>query len=58
MITTIKAIIIDDEFLARKRISNLLNDIKEIELIEECSSGKEAINMIASKKPDLVFLDI
>jgi two-component system LytT family response regulator len=58
MITTIKAIIIDDEFLARKRISSLLNDIKEIELIEECSSGKEAINMIASKKPDLIFLDI
>jgi two-component system LytT family response regulator len=58
MITTIKAIIIDDEFLARKRISSLLNDIKEIELIEECSSGKEAVNMIASKKPDLIFLDI
>jgi two-component system LytT family response regulator len=58
MITTIKTIIIDDEFLARKRISNLLNDIKEIELIEECSSGKEAINMIAAKKPDLIFLDI
>lgn len=58
MIAPIKAIIIDDEFLARKRVSNLLNDIKEIELIEECSSGKEAIKAINQKKPDLIFLDI
>lgn len=58
MISTIKTIIIDDEFLARKRVSNLLNDIKEIELIEECSSGKEAITAITTKKPDLIFLDI
>ncbi|WP_341216722.1 response regulator [uncultured Wocania sp.] len=58
MIAPIKAIIIDDEFLARKRVSNLLNDIKEIELIEECSSGKEAIKAINEKKPDLIFLDI
>ncbi len=58
MIAPIKAIIIDDEFLARKRVSNLLNDIKEIELIEECSSGKEAIKAINEKRPDLIFLDI
>ncbi len=54
----IKAVIIDDEFLARKRVSNLISDIKEIELIEECSSGKEAIDVIITKKPDLIFLDI
>ncbi|WP_298237513.1 response regulator transcription factor [uncultured Algibacter sp.] len=58
MISPIKAIIIDDEFLARKRVSNLLNDIKEIDLIEECSSGKDAINAILTEKPDLIFLDI
>lgn len=58
MIAPIKAIIIDDEFLARKRVSNLLNETKEIEIIEECSSGKEAINAIVTKKPDLIFLDI
>lgn len=54
----IKALIIDDESLARKRISNLLSDVSEIEVLEECSSGKEAINSITNKKPDLVFLDI
>ena len=58
MVSTIKAIIVDDEFLARKRVSNLLNDIKEIEVIDECSSGKEAINKINTVKPDLLFLDI
>lgn len=58
MITTIKTLIVDDESLSRKRVSNLLNDIKEIELIGECSSGKDAIHIITTKTPDLVFLDI
>ncbi len=58
MITPIKAIIIDDEFLARKRVANLLSDIQEIEVIQECSSGKDAIHAIMTKKPDLIFLDI
>lgn len=55
---TIKALIIDDEFLARKRVANLVSDIKEIELIGECSSGNEAVDSINEKKPDLIFLDI
>ncbi|MFI1771920.1 LytR/AlgR family response regulator transcription factor [Thalassobellus citreus] len=58
MNATIKALIIDDEFLARKRVANLLNDVPEIDLIDECSSGKEAIDAINEKKPDLIFLDI
>ena len=58
MSATIKALIIDDEFLARKRVANLLNDVPEIELIDECSSGKEAIDAIKIKRPDLIFLDI
>ncbi|WP_242202812.1 LytR/AlgR family response regulator transcription factor [Aestuariivivens insulae] len=58
MANTIKAIIIDDEFLARKRVFNLLNEVKEIDVVDECSSGKEAISKINTTKPDLVFLDI
>ncbi|WP_460219962.1 LytR/AlgR family response regulator transcription factor [Psychroserpens sp. MEBiC05023] len=54
----IKVIIIDDESLARKRVINLLNDIKEVKVIGECGSGKEAIKMIKTKKPDLIYLDI
>lgn len=58
MTKTLKAVLIDDEFLARKRVSNLLEEVKEIEIVDECSSGKHAIKIIKEKKPDLIFLDI
>lgn len=58
MNSMIKAFIIDDEYLARKRVNNLLKDVDEIEVIGECTSGKEAIDAISSEKPDLIFLDI
>ncbi len=53
-----KALVIDDEGLARRRVLNLLEDVKEIEVIGECSNGKTAIKEINDKKPDLIFLDI
>jgi len=54
----IKSLIIDDEPLARQRLKNLINDVPEIDLIGECSSGKEAIQSIEELKPGIVFLDI
>lgn len=53
-----RALIIDDEELARKRVLNLLEEVPAIEVIGECSNGQTAIKQINSKKPDLVFLDI
>ncbi|WP_245583418.1 LytR/AlgR family response regulator transcription factor [Salinimicrobium terrae] len=53
-----KALIIDDEALARKRVINLLNKVPEVEVLGECSSGKTAIKEINSLKPDLIFLDL
>ncbi len=53
-----KALIVDDETLARKRISNLLTTVEKITVVEECSNGKTAIQRINELKPDLVFLDI
>ncbi|MDT0676614.1 LytR/AlgR family response regulator transcription factor [Autumnicola musiva] len=53
-----KALVVDDEELARRRIINLLEDIAEIELIGQCTNGQKAISEINSKKPDLLFLDI
>lgn len=53
-----KALIIDDEALARKRILNLLEEVKEIEVLGECSTGKMAIKQINEEKPQLIFLDI
>lgn len=53
-----KALIIDDEELARRRVLNLLEEVEEIEVIGECSNGKTAIKKINSERPDLIFLDI
>ncbi|MDT0646284.1 LytTR family DNA-binding domain-containing protein [Zunongwangia sp. F260] len=53
-----RALIIDDEELARKRILNLLEEVPEIKASGECSNGKTAIKRINDLKPDLIFLDI
>lgn len=54
----ISAIIVDDEPLARKLIENLLVSIQEIEIIDLCGTGKEAIKSINELHPDIIFLDI
>jgi DNA-binding LytR/AlgR family response regulator len=53
----IRAIIVDDEELARDEMRFLLEG-QEIELVGEASSGREAIALVESEKPDLMFLDI
>ncbi|MGE5810136.1 MAG: response regulator, partial [Ignavibacteria bacterium] len=54
----LKAIIVDDEKLAREIIKNYLRDHPLIEVAAECSNGFEGIKSINELKPDLVFLDI
>lgn len=54
----IKALIADDEALARKFIRRMLKDDHEIEIVGECSNGREALAMIRKQNPDLVFLDV
>jgi two-component system, LytTR family, response regulator len=54
----IRALIVDDEQLARSNIAVLLQLDPEVETIGECGSGVEAVAEIRSLKPDLVFLDI
>ena len=51
-------LIVDDEPLGRERIRTLLASDPEIEVIEECSDGRQAIAAIEGSKPDLVFLDV
>ncbi|MEQ1555043.1 MAG: response regulator [Ferruginibacter sp.] len=53
-----KAIIIDDERLARNELKKLLADFSEIEIIGEATNAKEGIEKIESLAPDLVFLDV
>lgn len=54
----IKAIIVDDESLARKLVRNYLNDYREIEIVAECNNGFEALKAIQSLNPNLIFLDV
>jgi two-component system LytT family response regulator len=55
---TIRALIIDDEALARELIKNYLKNQPGIEIIGECENGFGGIKSIAELKPDIVFLDI
>ena len=54
----IKAIIIDDEPLARSIVKEYLQGHPDIEVLQECNDGFEGVKAIAHHKPDLVFLDI
>jgi two-component system LytT family response regulator len=53
-----KAIIIDDERLARQELKNLLSLHKEVEVIAECSDATQAKEKINELKPDIIFCDI
>ena len=51
-------LIVDDESLARRGLAHRLKNISDIEIIGEACNGREALQLINEKKPDLVFLDI
>lgn len=53
-----RALIVDDEELARHIIRELLQPHPEIEIAAECANGFEAVKAFAEHKPDLVFLDV
>ena len=54
----IRALVVDDEPLARSNLKVLLQRDKDIESIQECGSGAEAVAQIRATRPDLVFLDV
>lgn len=53
-----KAIIIDDERLARAELRKLLLEFPEIEVIDEAANADEGLQKIENSNPDLIFLDI
>jgi len=53
-----KALIIDDERLARNELKKLLQDFPEVEVIGEAANANEGIEKIENLSPDLIFLDI
>jgi two-component system, LytTR family, response regulator len=54
----IRALIVDDEQLARQRVRLLLGEEPDVEVIGESGDGFEAVDQIQATKPDLVFLDV
>jgi two-component system LytT family response regulator len=55
---TIRTILVDDEKLAIQGLQLRLEPFEDVEIIDTCSNGREAIRKIKTEKPDLVFLDI
>lgn len=55
---TIRTILVDDEPLAIQGLELRLEAFDDIEIIDTCLNGREAIRSIKTHKPDLVFLDI
>lgn len=54
----IRAIIADDEPLARERIRSLLADEPDVEVVAECSNGAQTLKATQERRPDLLFLDV
>jgi two-component system LytT family response regulator len=54
----IRAVIVDDEPPARRRVRALLAGEHDVEVVAECRDGREALNVTPAAQPDLVFLDV
>src|SRR5881227_1810975 len=53
-----RTLVVDDEPLARERLTGLLYNEPDIEIVGQCRDGEEAITSIMDLSPDLVFLDV
>ena len=56
--TPIRALVVDDEPLARRNLTVLLRRDPDVGSITECESGMAGLQAIRESKPDLVFLDV
>ena len=55
---SLKAIIVDDERLARAELKKLLQEFPDINIIDEAANAEEGIEKIELQNPDVIFLDI
>ncbi len=58
MESRIRAIIVDDEPLARRGLELRLAAFSDVEIVAQCANGREAVDAVATYSPDLMFLDI
>ncbi len=54
----IRALIVDDEALARQRVRQLLQNEPDIEIAGECDCAQDALHVISRERPQLLFLDV
>ena len=54
----LRAVLVDDEELARHAVRELLKSHPEVSVVAECANGFEALKALAEHKPDLLFLDV
>jgi two-component system LytT family response regulator len=55
---TLRALVVDDEPLARRRLRALLRSESRVEIVGECENGYDALDAIRRLAPDLLFLDV
>ena len=58
VVMPVRTLIVDDERMARKRIRTLLVGDGDVDVVGECSNGRDAVTAIHERAPDLVFLDV
>jgi len=56
--STLSAVIVDDEHLARRGLALRLRELDAVEIVAECGNGEEALRAVSEHAPDLLFLDI
>ena len=56
--SALRALIVDDEELARRVVREMLGPHADIDIVEECANGFEAVKAAGEHKPDLLFLDV
>lgn len=55
---SIRVLVVDDELLARQKITDFLASEADVEIVGECDNGKEAIKAVEHLRPDAMFLDV
>src|SRR5918912_1332617 len=55
---TLRALVVDDEPLARAHLRSLLAADPEVEVVAECGNGRDAVRAVRELEPDLIFLDV
>lgn len=54
----IRTVLADDEVLARQKLRHLLKDVEDVEIVGECATAQETIELVRLTTPELLFLDI